>query len=193
MPLLGRGAPAGSTGQSRSANGVTYTLERKRVKNINLRLRADGSVWASAAPRVPAAAVDAFVAGRAGWIRRQQAALAARAGARTAEVLPAPDEALALFNAVSARIFPLFARQLNGQPPELRVRAMTSRWGVCHPARRRITLALQLAAKPPELVEYVVLHEYCHFVHPNHGPAFWALLEGYMPDARARRRALRGG
>lgn len=179
--------------QARFAGGVAYMLERKRVKNINLRIRADGSVWASASPRVSGTAVDAFVASRAGWIQKQQGALAARAAACQNEALPAKSEAQALFEAVSARIFPLFAGVLGGRLPEIRVRSMTSRWGVCHPAKRRITLALQLAAKPPELVEYVVLHEYCHFVHPNHGPAFWALLEGYMPNARARRAALRRG
>ncbi len=191
MPAHISGPPAQP--QARCAGGVAYTLERKRVKNINLRIRADGSVWASASRRVPGAAVDAFVASRAGWIARQQTVLAARAAAGRGEALPTPGEALALFETASKRIFPLFAQRLGGRLPELRVRAMTSRWGVCHPQKRRITLALQLAAKPPELVEYVVLHEYCHFVHPNHGPAFWALLEGYMPDARARRRALRGG
>lgn len=190
-----RGLKSQSGPQARLAGGVAYTLERKRVKNINLRIRADGSVWASASPRVSGAAVDAFVASRAGWVQKQQAALAAREEKSPNEVLPAPDDALALFEEVSARVFPLFAKTkaLGGRVPELRVRSMTSRWGVCHPAKRRITLALQLAAKPPELVEYVVLHEYCHFVHPNHGPAFWALLEGYMPDARARRAALRRG
>lgn len=179
--------------QARSAGGVAYTLERKRVKNINLRIRADGSVWASASKRVSGAAVDAFVESRADWVQKQQAALAAREEKSQNEVLPAPDDALALFEEVSACIFPLFAGVLGGRVPEIQVRAMTSRWGVCHTARYRITLALQLAAKPPELVEYVVLHEYCHFVHPNHSPAFWALLEGYMPDARARRAALRRG
>lgn len=178
--------------QPRTAGGVAYTLERKQVKNINLRLKPDGSVWASAPRRASAAAVDAFVAGRAGWIARQQAALRARSAARAAEPLPDPQQALALFEQVSARFFPLFRDVLQGQPPELRVRAMTSRWGVCNPARRRITLALRLAAQPPELIEYVLLHEYCHFVHPDHQAGFWALLERYMPDARARRRALRG-
>lgn len=179
--------------QPRFAGGISYTLRRKQVKNINLRIRPDGSVHVSAPRRTAAAAVDAFVAGRAGWIARQQAALAARAAAHEQEPLPDRQAALALFLQVSAKYFPLFRDLLGGTPPELRVRSMTSRWGVCHPAKRRITLALQLAAKPLPLVEYVVLHEYCHFVHPDHQAGFWALLEGYMPDARARRAALRRG
>ena len=179
--------------QPRSAGGVSYTLERKRVKNINLRVRRDGSVWASASRRTAAAAVDAFVASQAAWVAKQQAMLAAHAAAQSAEPLPDRQEALALFAQVSAKYFPLFAQVLGGTPPELRVRSMTSRWGVCYPAKRRITLALQLAAKPLPLIEYVVLHEYCHFIHLGHQADFWALLESYMPDARARRAALRRG
>ena len=53
----------------RTAGGITYTLTRRRVRNINLRVRADGSVAASASPRVPAAYVDAFVTARADWVR----------------------------------------------------------------------------------------------------------------------------
>ena len=61
-------AQATNTAQRRCAGGITYTLTRRRVRNINLRVRADGSVAASAAPRVPAGAVDAFVASHAGWV-----------------------------------------------------------------------------------------------------------------------------
>ena len=58
--------------QQRAAGGITYTLTRRRVRNINLRVRADGSVAASASARVPAAYVDAFVAARADWVRAAQ-------------------------------------------------------------------------------------------------------------------------
>lgn len=45
----------------RTAGGITYTLTRRRVRNINLRVRADGSVAASASPRVPAAYVLSLI------------------------------------------------------------------------------------------------------------------------------------
>ena len=54
--------------QYRAAGGVRYEFKRKRVKNINLRVRADGSVAVSAPLGAPLAQVDAFVAGRARWI-----------------------------------------------------------------------------------------------------------------------------
>ena len=44
---------------------------------------------------------------------------------------------------------------------------------------------------PDAAVDYVVVHELAHIVHKNHGPRFWALVEQYMPDYRARRAMLR--
>ena len=87
---------------TRTAGGVTYTLTRRRVRNLNLRVRADGSVAVSAAPGVPAGAVDAFVAGHAAWVAAAQARAAAR---RAAEAAPRPPQAEAL-----ARLRDLTAR-----------------------------------------------------------------------------------
>lgn len=175
----------------RSAGGVDYALTRKRVKNLNLRLGPDGSVRVSAPLRASAASVDAFVAAHAGWVQkalaRQKAAEAARAAAPT----PKPANCLPLFQAVSDGVFPRFAGVLGGQKPIIKVRDMRTRWGSCHPAKRQITLAARLALQPPEAVEYVVVHEYCHFVHPDHQAGFWALVASILPDWKARRALLR--
>ena len=71
--------------QQRTAGGIAYTLTRRRVRNINLRVRADGSVAASAAVRVPVSYVDAFVAARADWVRSAQARAAVRREREEAE------------------------------------------------------------------------------------------------------------
>jgi len=176
----------------RRSAGIEYWLEHKAVKNLNLRIRPDGQVHLSVPRRTSAARADAFVAEKAGWILQAQARLAQKQQAQTAAPLPTKEEALALFTRVSEQYFPLFAGVLGGQRPLIKVRNMTTRWGSCAPAKRQITFSLQLAAKPLPLVEYVVLHEYCHFVHPNHQAGFWALMEQLMPDCRQRRKALRG-
>lgn len=179
------------SGQIRRVAGLEYELVRKNVKNLNLRVRRDGSVAVSVPRRVSADQADAFVAGRLGWVieAKQQMARAAR---RQAECPPpSPEECLALFKPVSDRVYPAFAEVLGGQPPQLRVRDMTSRWGVCDVAKKRITLASRLARQPAAAVEYVIVHEYCHFVHPNHQKEFWALVERFLPDWKARRALLR--
>ena len=40
--------------------------------------------------------------------------------------------------------------------------------------------------------EYVVVHEFCHFAHPNHSPTFWAAVARVMPDYKARQALLKG-
>ena len=176
--------------QYRAAGGVRYEFKRKRVKNINLRVRADGSVAVSAPLGAPLAQVDAFVAGRARWIEAARVRALARGEEEQRPCSVSREDALALFTQVSDAVFPLFAQVLNGQRPVLKVRQMKTRWGVCVPAKRQITFSLRLAEKPRADVEYVVLHEYAHFVRADHSPAFWAVVARYMPDYKARRRLL---
>lgn len=176
--------------QYRAAGGVRYEFKRKRVKNINLRVRADGSVAVSAPLGAPLAQVDAFVAGRARWIEAARVRALARGEEEQRPCSVSREDALALFTQVSDAVFPLFAQVLNGQRPVLKVRQMKTRCGVCVPAKRQITFSLRLAEKPRAAVEYVVLHEYAHFVRADHSPAFWAVVARYMPDYKARRRLL---
>lgn len=168
---------------------VQYTLVRKKVKNLNLRIKPGGGLVASAPPRMPLREIEGFIRQKSGWITQHQAALAQK---------PAPvpcryskEECLALFTVVSDQIFPLFSDLLGGQKPVLKVREMTSRWGVCHVGKRTIVLNTRLAEKPAAAIEYVVLHEYVHFLHPNHQQGFHAEMARLMPDYKERRKLLR--
>ncbi|MDH4197444.1 MAG: M48 family metallopeptidase, partial [Candidatus Aminicenantes bacterium] len=70
------------------------------------------------------------------------------------------------------------------------IRHQTTLWGSCSTANN-ISLNLRLAALPPELADYVMLHELVHIRHRGHGPAFWAELARNVPDARERQSRLR--
>ena len=176
--------------QLRSAGGIQYELTRKRVKRLNLRVRDDGTVVVSIPLRTPPEQADEFVSRQADWIRNTRTKLMAKA-ARDHCALPDQETALACFTAMSDKVYPAFARVLGGQKPVIRVRSMTSCWGVCHMKKRQITFALQLYNKPPAAQIYVVVHEYCHFLQPNHSPAFWAEVEKILPDWKARRELLK--
>lgn len=183
---------AQSKTEMRCAAGVTYTLTRRRVRNINLRVHADGSVAASAAPRVAGAVVDAFVAGKAAWLAAAKTRLAARAAADAAAPLPTKAEALAQLTALCRAYYPQFAAICpGGQPPKIAVRDMRTRWGSCSLRTGTLAFSLRLCAMPQAAQAYVVVHEYCHFAHPDHSPAFWALVGRHMPDYAARRALLR--
>lgn len=70
--------------------------------------------------------------------------------------------------------------------PEVKIRDMKSRWGSCTPAKNSITLNKKLIHYPFEFIEYVILHEFVHFVQPNHSKAFYNIIENYMPDYKKR-------
>ena len=177
----------------RHVGSLEYFYEPKSVKNLNLRVSSSGEIHLSAPRRYSVRAADQFVLSRAGWIEAARARIAACQDARReeSEALPDPQEALALFAQVSDRIFPLFRDVLAGQKPQLRVVDVNTYWGCCYRAQKRIHLNRKLALKPLPLIEYVVLHEYCHFIYPDHQAGFWALMEKLMPDCKARRRALK--
>ena len=217
---------------------VTYILTRKRVKNLNLRVRPDGSVAVSAAQRVPAGYVDDFVraksplifraldrmtaekpsprrylTGEAVWylgcplrleVERGRKAQGTVEGDILHLAVPDPEDpgsrerafgrawdALCRreFEEVLEELYPLVA-PFGVARPALRVRAMRSRWGSCH-TKGVVVLSSHLLAKPRAAVEYVVLHELCHFVHPDHSQAFYGLLASLMPDWRQRKALLR--
>ena len=73
---------------------------------------------------------------------------------------------------------------------KLAYRNMTSRWGSCQPSTGRICINVRLALYPPECLEYVVVHELCHMLEPNHGAGFKALMTKVMPDWKQRERIL---
>ena len=60
-------------------------------------------------------------------------------------------------------------------------------WGVCC-AHRGIRLNWRLIGAPPYVADYVCVHELCHLIHPNHSPAFWALVNTHTPHTAAAKR-----
>jgi len=220
---------------------IEYTLERKKVKNVNLRVRTDGSVYVSANNYVNVKFIDAFVIAnidmilsaraRSEKIRNDSPSERKYIDGETFMLLGAPrtliltegknarissDDAhiyMALpdisdfskkeklmkkyidtlcadvFGKLIKKYYPPFKKYT--PLPTLRMRTMKSRWGSCIPKKSVITLNKRLIEKPMPAIEYVMLHEYCHFVHQNHSKDFHALVETFMPDHKERRAMLK--
>lgn len=67
------------------------------------------------------------------------------------------------------------------------VRKMKTKWGSCQPARKSIRLNLELAKKPPNCLEYIVVHEMAHLLEATHNHRFIALMDKFMPHWRNHR------
>ena len=74
--------------------------------------------------------------------------------------------------------------------PHLAVRDTRSRWGSCSTAGR-VALSWRLVMAPPEVADYVVVHELAHLREMNHSAAFWDVVASVVPDHRAQRAWLR--
>ena len=70
------------------------------------------------------------------------------------------------------------------------VQQMKTKWGSCNPSSGTIRLNTELAKKPRECVEYIVVHEMIHLIEPTHGPRFIALMDRFMPAWRNTRELL---
>ena len=75
--------------------------------------------------------------------------------------------------------------------PNLKIRKMTSRWGVCNIKNHNVTLNLELSKYNIECLNYVIVHELSHFIHPNHSKDFWLLVSKYYPNYKEVRKYLR--
>ena len=73
----------------------------------------------------------------------------------------------------------------------LRTRHMKTRWGVCNKSSMTVTLNTELIHKDVSLIDYVIIHELCHFKYMNHSKEFWNEVEKYYPYYKLARKRLK--
>ncbi|MDR1230345.1 MAG: M48 family metallopeptidase [Spirochaetaceae bacterium] len=219
---------------------IKYELARKSVKNINLRIRPDCSVYVSANNRVAESAIEDFLAKKAGLILSaidkyaetvkyaaidhqyvtgesfrylgkdlRLSVVQGKNGVTSDGVYLALSTAgvndsklkanlinkwydarrKAVFAEIVNELYPVF-RKYGVAFPKLVLRVMKSRWGSCQPGRNIITLNKRLIETPRNAIEYVVMHEFVHFLHANHSNRFYQMLSALMPDWKDRKKLL---
>lgn len=75
--------------------------------------------------------------------------------------------------------------------PNLKIRKMKTRWGVCNTQNYNITLNSELIKYEIECLDYVIIHELSHFIEPNHSKNFWKIVSKYCPNYKEIRKKLR--
>jgi len=171
---------------------IEYTIEKSRRRTLSMEVKPDGTVMIKAPKFVSDAEIGRFVSSRSGWIEKTvKKVLVKNAGLSEVERMT-DTELKALKRKARAMIMPLveeYADLMGVTYGTVSIRAQKTRWGSCSSAAN-ISLSTYLMLLPPDLADYVMLHELCHTCEMNHGKKFWALMEkvtdGCSDSYRAR-------
>ncbi|MCB0394046.1 MAG: M48 family metallopeptidase [Bdellovibrionales bacterium] len=83
-----------------------------------------------------------------------------------------------------------WSKQMDLYPRSIKIKSAKGYWGTCSP-NRQVTFNFKLIAAPPEVIDYVVIHELAHLKHLNHSKDFWELVSRHHQRHRLCRRWLR--
>jgi hypothetical protein len=188
----GRTAAPAKSSRTYILDGVGPVLfeKNRRARRVSLSVRSSRGVRVVVPWRVSFEQARGFALSKLGWIRRTLARVdvargRCREAVRAAELLDRRQARTCL----SRRLAEL-SREHGFRPGRLSVRRQATVWGSASPSGS-IQLNALLAVIPPDLADYVILHELVHTRVRGHGRSFWSELERCLPDARRRQSRLR--
>ena len=187
-----------------SEAGIELQVSKKRVKNINFRLKPH-VLMVSVPSFISPAQMAESIAKRVPWAiqnhaqvleqyKRKQSTLSESSIADSSLLLwgiTQPftlnhDKKIAYYRQALFKVAPVLFEKwqpiVGVTANEIRLKKMHTRWGSCNTRARRIWLSVYLPAYPIECTEYVIVHELCHLHHANHSAAFWKTVATAMPD-----------
>ena len=110
------------------------------------------------------------------------------------EKTPSEKRLEAIYRKAAREYFPKrvshYARMLGVTYGKISIRDQKTRWGSCS-SEGNLSFNWRLILAPPDVLDYVVIHELCHRKEMNHSKEFWALVESLMPEYKERRKWLR--
>lgn len=174
----------------RKTEHFTYELIRAKRRSMSLKVDLDGTITVRAPYRTPVQTADWFVEGHRDWIE-----VRLKAGERIMAERPSyTDQERAegrkrAAEAIRARCS-YYAPLMGVSYGTITIREQKTRWGSCS-AKGNLNFNWKLVLMPPEILDYVVVHELAHRLQMNHSAAFWAEVGKILPDYRERRQWLK--
>lgn len=168
-------------------------VRRSSRKTVALEIRPDGSLLVRAPQRMTVREIDCFLDEHAEWVRKHLAQLQARQEELSEVKLLSMGEIRALADQ-ALQVIPervrYYAPLVGVTYGRITIRNQRTRWGSCS-SKGNLNFNCLLMLMPPEILDYVVVHELAHRKEMNHSPAFWAIVESVLPDYRERRQWLK--
>ena len=172
---------------SRPQYGFRVFIKRSARKSLSLEIMPDGSLLARAPQRMPEREIWAFIREKEDWIRVHRGQRLERAADAAADPL-SPSQIRELAD-VALRVLPercrYFAGIMGVSYGRITIRNQKTRWGSCS-SKGNLNFNCLLMLAPPEIRDYVVVHELAHRKEMNHSPRFWKEVEKVLPDYRQR-------
>lgn len=167
----------------------SYSVHRSDRKTIAIRITPEGQVEVRCPRRMKDADIRRFVEEKAAWVEKH---LAARANRPVPEKFT-PEQIRLLALQAKQSLPPRaerYARQMGVHYGRIAIRSQHSRWGSCS-GKGNLNFNCLLMLTPPEVRDYVIVHELCHLRQMNHSPQFWAEVEAVMPNYREPKKWLK--
>lgn len=172
---------------------IDIELRRSRRRTLSLEITGDAKVIVRAPYHMPTAEIRKFIDSKTDWIRQKLQDAKERNGQRAARPELTGEQIKALSDK-AAGILPgrveYFAAMLGVDYGRITIRHQRTRWGSCS-SKGNLNFNCLLMLMPPEIQDYVVVHELCHRKEMNHSAKFWAEVEKILPDYKERRSWLR--
>ena len=164
---------------------IEYELEYKKVKNINLRVTG-GRVYVSLNRWITEKTVEAFMISKADLV------LKAIDRVNNAPLIQyfTQKEIKEYILSCCEKCHPYYEKH-GIKKPVIKFRKMVSQWGSCNYEKGILTFNLNLMYAPKECAEYVVHHEFTHFLVHDHSKSFYTELEKVCPDWKTSREKLK--
>ena len=161
--------------------GEEILLKSSSRRTLSVELRPDASLLVRAPLGVSEAGIISFLEGQSAWIESMPSD-----SLSDEEIKTLADEAMLDIPKRVRHFAPLVGVTYG----RITIRNQKTRWGSCS-AKRNLNFNCLLMLTPPEVRDYVVVHELCHIREMNHSARFWAQVGRVLPDYRVQVRWLR--
>ena len=167
---------------------VQYSIIRSDRKTIAIQIQPDGNVVVRAPKRMRMEEIKRFVESKAEWIEKHllNRTTFNQEKLTDQEMKMLREKARAVVTEKVQYYAPLVGVTYN----QIAIRAQHTRWGSCS-NKGNLNFNCLLALVPPEVLDYVVVHELCHRKELNHSERFWNEVTKILPDYKVRKKWLK--
>lgn len=167
---------------------IPYRIIRSSRRTVAIQIMPCGEVVVRCPKRMGSEEIRKFVEKKSAWIEKHCVDYASQ----TIEKFT-PQEIEAMKKQAKKLIAERvqhYASRIGVTYGTITIRTQRTRWGSCS-SKGNLSFNCLLALVPPEVLDYVVIHELCHRMEMNHSSRFWITVEGIMPDYQVHRKWLK--